>query len=159
MKYLPKWMLAGVLASTLSVLPAIASDNPKDNPKDPKDEPVPTLDKVKKGSLDDVNAIGNRDIGNKGLGNWYSIEKEVSMGKQYAQQVEQSAKLVTDPVVNEYVNRIGQNLVRHSDAKVPFTIKVIDDDQINAFALPGGFFYVNTRTRLRTFVRVMRCAR
>lgn len=148
MKYLPKWMLAGVLASTLSVVPVLASDNPKENPKDPKDEAVPTLDKVKKGSLDDVNAIGNRDIGNKGLGNWYSIEKEVSMGKQYAQQVEQSAKLVTDPVVNEYVNRIGQNLVRHSDAKVPFTIKVIDDDQINAFALPGGFFYVNTGTIL-----------
>src|SRR5256714_12026050 len=148
MKYLPKWMLAGVLASTLSVLPVLASDNPKENPKDPKDEAVPTLDKVKKGSLDDVSAIGNRDIGNKGLGNWYSIEKEVSMGKQYAQQVEQSAKLVTDPVVNEYVNRIGQNLVRHSDAKVPFTIKVIDDDQINAFALPGGFFYVNTGTIL-----------
>jgi len=150
MKHLGKWILAGILASTLSVLPAGArsNDNPKDDPKDPKTEPVPTLENVKKGSLDDVNAIGNRDIGNKGLGNWYSIEKEVSMGKQYAQQVEQSAKLVTDPVVNEYVNRIGQNLVRHSDAKVPFTIKVIDDDQINAFALPGGFFYVNTGTIL-----------
>ena len=150
MKYLGKWMLAGILASTLSVLPASArsNDNPKDDPKDPTTQPVPSLENVKKGSLDDVNAIGNRDIGNKGLGNWYSIEKEVSMGKQYAQQVEQSAKLVTDPVVNEYVNRIGQNLVRHSDAKVPFTIKVIDDDQINAFALPGGFFYVNTGTIL-----------
>src|SRR5438309_11362572 len=146
MKYLPKWMLAGVLARSVAVLPAIAQpkDNPKEDSKDPKVEPVPTYENVKKGSLDDVNAIGNRDIGSKGLGNWYSIEKEVSMGKQYAQQVEQSAKLITDPVVNEYVNRIGQNLVRHSDAKVPFTIKVIDDDQINAFALPGGFFYVNS---------------
>src|SRR2546421_1870419 len=146
MKHLGKWILAGILASTLSVLPAGArsNDNPKDDPKDPKTEPVPTLDKVKKGSLDDVSAIGNRDIGNKGLGNWYSIEKEVSMGKQYAQQVEQSAKLVTDPIVNEYVNRIGQNLVRNSDAKVPFTIKVVDDDTINAFALPGGFFSVNS---------------
>jgi predicted Zn-dependent protease len=95
-----------------------------------------------------VSAIGNREIGGKGLGNWYSLEKEVAMGKQYAAQVEQSAKLITDPVVNEYVNRIGQNLVRHSDAKVPFTIKVIDDNQINAFALPGGFFYVNTGTIL-----------
>ena len=150
MKHLAKWMLAGILASTLSVLPAAArsNDNPKDDPKDPKTEPVPAMENVKKGSLDDVNAIGNRDIGNKGLGNWYSLEKEVAMGKQYAQQVEQSAKLITDPVVNEYVNRIGQNLVRHSDAKVPFTIKVIDDDQINAFALPGGFFYVNTGTIL-----------
>ena len=152
MKTLPKWFLAGVLASTLTVLPSFAQ--PKDDTKDSqkKDdqqlEPVPSYDKVKKGSLDDVNAIGNRDIGGKGLGNWYSIEKEVAMGKQYAAQVEQSAKLISDPVVNEYVNRIGQNLVRHSDAKVPFTIKVIDDDQINAFALPGGFFYVNTGTIL-----------
>jgi len=152
MKHLPKWMLAGALASTLAVTAAYGQpkDDQKDNSnsKDPAVEPVPSYDKVKKGSLDDVNAIGNRDIGGRGLGNWYSIEKEVALGKQYAQQVEQSAKLVTDPVVNEYVNRIGQNLVRHSDSKVPFTIKVIDDDQINAFALPGGFFYVNTGTIL-----------
>ncbi len=58
--------------------------------------------------------------------------------------MEHSAKLVSDPVITEYVNRIGQNLVRNSDAKVPFTIKVIDTDEINAFALPGGFFYVNS---------------
>ena len=66
------------------------------------------------------------------------------MGKQYAQQVESSVKLIQDPVVTEYVNRVGQNLVRNSDAQVPFTIKVIDSDDINAFALPGGFFYVNS---------------
>ena len=96
------------------------------------------------GGKSDVDAIGNRDIGNRGLGNWYSIEKEVRMGKEYAQQVEASVKLVNDPIVNEYVNRIGQNLVRNSDARVPFTIKVVDSDEINAFALPGGFFYVNS---------------
>jgi beta-barrel assembly-enhancing protease len=99
---------------------------------------------VKAGSKDDVDAIGNRNMGGKGLGNWYSLEKEIRMGKEYAMQVEQSVRLLQDPVVNEYVNRIGQNLVRNSDAKVPFTIKVIDDDAINAFALPGGFFYVNS---------------
>src|SRR5579872_2386702 len=150
MKFLSK-LLAGVLSISM-VVPAVAQpkdkSKDKEDSKDPKIEPVPSYDKVKKGSLDDVNAIGNRDIGGKGLGNWYSIEKEVAMGKQYAAQVEQSAKLINDPVINEYVNRIGQNLVRHSDAKVPFTIKVIDDDQINAFALPGGFFYVNTGTIL-----------
>jgi predicted Zn-dependent protease len=152
MKKLSNWMLSGILASTLTVLPAFAQskDDNKDNQKtdDSKLEPVPSYEKVKKGSLDDVSAIGNREIGGKGLGNWYSLEKEVAMGKQYAAQVEQSAKLITDPVINEYVNRIGQNLVRHSDAKVPFTIKVVDDNQINAFALPGGFFYVNTGTIL-----------
>jgi len=98
----------------------------------------------KGGGKDDIDAIGNRDIGGRGLGNWYSLEKEIAMGKQYAQEVEASVKLVQDPVVNEYVNRIGQNLVRNSDAKVPFTIKVVDSDEINAFALPGGFFYVNS---------------
>jgi beta-barrel assembly-enhancing protease len=102
-------------------------------------------EKVKPGSKDDVDAIGNRSVGKGGgLGNWYSLEKEIRMGKEFAQQVEASVKLVQDPVVNEYVNRIGQNLVRNSDARVPFTIKVVDSDEINAFALPGGFFYVNS---------------
>jgi predicted Zn-dependent protease len=96
-------------------------------------------------SLRDISAIGNRNVGcGEGVGNWYSIEKQVQMGKQFAAQVESSVKLINDPVVTEYVNRIGQNLVRNSDAKVPFTIKVIDSDEVNAFALPGGFFYVNS---------------
>ncbi|MGH9614660.1 MAG: M48 family metallopeptidase [Bryobacteraceae bacterium] len=95
------------------------------------------------GSKDkDVDDIGNRDVG-KGV-NFYSIEKEIALGKQLAQQVEQQAKIITDPVIAEYVNRVGQNLVRNSDAKVPFTIKVIDSDDVNAFALPGGFFFVNS---------------
>jgi len=96
------------------------------------------------GGKNDVDAIGNRKMGGRGLGNWYSIEGEVRMGKQYAQMVESSSKMITDPVVTEYVNRVGQNLVRNSDAQVPFTIKVIDSDVVNAMALPGGFFYVNS---------------
>jgi predicted Zn-dependent protease len=90
----------------------------------------------------DPDQIGNRDVG-KGL-NMYSIEREIALGKQLAQEVERSAKIVDDPVIAEYVNRVGQNLVRNSDAKVPFTIKVIDSEDVNAFALPGGFFFVNT---------------
>jgi hypothetical protein len=96
------------------------------------------------GSKNDVNAIGNRKVGGRGLGDWYSLEGEIRMGKQYAQEVEATSKLVRDPTITEYVNRIGQNLVRNSDAQVPFTIKVIDSDEVNAFALPGGFFYVNS---------------
>jgi beta-barrel assembly-enhancing protease len=97
------------------------------------------------GSLRDIDAIGNRKVGcDRGLGNWYSLEKQIEMGRQYAQQLEASTKLITDPVIAEYVNRIGQNLVRNSDAQVPFTIKVVDTDDINAFALPGGFFYVDS---------------
>src|SRR6202008_1262713 len=97
---------------------------------------------VKKGSEADVDAVGNRSVGH-GL-NFYSLEHEIALGKQLAQEVDRSAKFITDPVITEYVNRVGQNLVRNSDAQVPFTIKVIDSDQINAFALPGGFFYVNS---------------
>ena len=90
----------------------------------------------------DVTRIGDRGIGTNL--NFYSIEKEQALGRELSQQVEQQAKLISDPVITEYINRIGQTLVRHSDARVPFTIRVVDDEQVNAFALPGGFFYVNT---------------
>ncbi|MDR3772144.1 MAG: M48 family metalloprotease [Terracidiphilus sp.] len=99
---------------------------------------------VKAGSIEDVSAVGNRDIGARGIGNWYSVDTEIKMGKMYAEEIEKSTKFITDPVVVEYVNRIGQNIVKNSDCKVPFTIKVIDSDEINAMALPGGFFYVNS---------------
>jgi beta-barrel assembly-enhancing protease len=122
-----------------------ASANGDAPPSGPPPVQEPDASKVKHdGGEDDVDAIGNRNIGGRGLGNWYSLETEIRMGKQYAMQVESTVKLVQDPVVTEYVNRIGQNLVRNSDAKVPFTIKVIDSDEVNAFALPGGFFYVNS---------------
>ncbi|MFM7988158.1 MAG: M48 family metalloprotease, partial [Candidatus Fonsibacter sp.] len=86
--------------------------------------------------------IGRRNI-NKGNMSFYSIDREVSIGRQLAMEIDQSSKMVNDPLVNEFVNRIGQNIVLHSDSKVPFTIKVIDSPEINAFALPGGFLYVN----------------
>jgi len=113
------------------------STTPEVEPADPS--------KVKHdGGKDDVDAIGNRKIGTRGLGNWYSLETDVKMGRQYAQMVDSSSKFVSDPVITEYVNRIGQNLVRNSDAQVPFTFKVIDSDVINAFSLPGGFVYINS---------------
>lgn len=90
----------------------------------------------------DPEEIGNRDVGN-GM-NFYSIEKEIALGRIMAEEVEHQAKVVDDSIIAEYVNRVGQNLVRNSDAKVPFTIKVLDSDEVNAFALPGGFFFVNT---------------
>jgi hypothetical protein len=99
---------------------------------------------VKPGSIDDVSAVGNRDIGARGMGNWYSVDTEIKMGKMYASEIEKSTKFINDPVVLEYVNRVGQNIVKNSDCKVPFTIKIIDSDVINAMALPGGFFYVNS---------------
>ena len=98
--------------------------------------------KKARNSKNDTDAIGNRDV-DKGI-NFYSLEKEIALGKQLAQEVERQAKIVDDPIIAEYVNRIGQNLVRNSDAKVPFTIKVVDSEEINAYALPGGFFFVNT---------------
>ena len=96
---------------------------------------------------DDPSQIGKRNI-NKGTDKFFgwlggSQEKEMAIGRQLAMEVEQQSKLVDDPVITEYVNRVGQNIVLHSDAKIPFTIKVIDSDEVNAFALPGGFFFVN----------------
>jgi predicted Zn-dependent protease len=107
-------------------------------------EPGSHMETIKPGSIDDVSAVGNRDIGARGMGNWYSTDSEIRMGRQYAAEIEKSTKFINDAVVTEYVNRIGQNIVKNSDCKVPFTIKVIDSDEINAMALPGGFFYVNS---------------
>lgn len=111
------------LGLALIVSPSVGKDKTKDKKSDP-------------------DSIGDRDVG-KGM-NFYSLEKEIALGKQMAQEVERDGKLVTDPAIAEYVNRLGQNLVRNSDAKVPFTIKVLDTDEVNAFALPGGFFFVNS---------------
>ena len=164
---------AMLLAASLVIVPTIAAPQaqqqttpqqqpstqsaPSQQPSDQQTSTQPTADKqpadpkpvshqdnpnVKAGSKADVDAIGNRGVG-KGL-DFYSIEKEIALGKQLAQEVDKSAKFIDDPVVNEYVNRVAQNLVRNSDARVPFTIKVVDSDVVNAFALPGGFFYVNS---------------
>jgi beta-barrel assembly-enhancing protease len=122
---------------------AAAPDNTKVDAEkviDPGSEMI----KVKPSSIEDVSAVGNRDIGGRGMGNWYSTDSEIKMGKQYADEIEKSTHFITDPVIDEYVNRVGQNIVKNSDCKVPFTIKVIDSDEINAMALPGGFFYVNS---------------
>jgi len=98
---------------------------------------------AKKPKDSDIDNIGNRNI-NKGSINFMSLEKEIATGRELAAEIEREIKLIDDPVINEYVNRVGQNLVRNSDAKVPFTIKVVESDEVNAFALPGGFFYVNS---------------
>ena len=113
----PIW--AGVLISSLSLTITLAADKESD----PKQ-------------------IGKRDV-SKGF-NCYSMEKEIAMGKQLAGEVQRQAKMLTDPLITEYVNRLGQNLVRNSDAKVPFSFQVIDDPALNAFALPGGFVFINT---------------
>jgi len=164
MRYLSRWLGCCVLALTL--VPFGVAQNQPSSPQDPnaasnppapdtaspsaQESNPPAPEKPDKNApnpstLKNIDAIGNRNVGcNKGMGNWYSLDKQVAMGRAYSQQVEHSAKMVQDPVVTEYINRLGQNLVRNSDAKVPFTIKVIDTDELNAFALPGGFFYVNS---------------
>ncbi|HEX4784740.1 MAG TPA: M48 family metallopeptidase [Candidatus Sulfotelmatobacter sp.] len=154
-----KWLAIAVGLAAFSVGPwtfAQVSDQDKDQPKSgdvqnaPKQAPasLPTADdsQIKHdGTKTDVDAVGNRNVGcGRGVGNWYTVEGQVARGRVYAQQIESQVKLVNDPVITEYVNRIGQNLVRNSDAQVPFTIKVIDSDVVNAMALPGGFFYVNS---------------
>src|SRR5437867_823937 len=135
--------LAIVVATPFPLLAQNDSSNQtKTSSKDEdKDKDKAKAKNKKKNS--DVDNIGNRNI-NKGSINFISLEKEIAMGRQLAAEIERQVKLIDDPVINEYVNRVGQNLVRNSDAKVPFTIKVVESDEINAFALPGGFFYVNT---------------
>src|ERR1700742_1869427 len=121
---------------------------PRQGTQKSQSAPVEEKDTVDpKTTKEDVTAVGNRDV-DKAM-QFYSIEKEIALGKGLAQEVERSSKLIDDPVVTEYVNRVGQNLVRNSDARVPFTIKVIASDDVNAFALPGGFFYVNSGLILR----------
>jgi len=118
------------------------TDQQQSTPKPAAAKPVAQQQnpKVRPGSDSDVDAIGNRKVGH----GWdmYSIEHDIAEGKAYAQQLDKVAKFIDDPVINEYVNRVTQNLVRNSDAQVPFTVKVIDGAEVNAFALPGGFMYV-----------------
>jgi len=101
----------------------------------------PQHKRIRTGSEADINAIGNRKVGHGP--NFYSLDREITLGSQLARKVDRSAKFIDDPLVNEYVNRIGQNSVRDSDARLPFTFKVIDSEEVDAFALPGGFLYVN----------------
>jgi len=120
----------------------------KDTSKDKSPQPAPQPSSNKPLSTgEDPTLIGKRNI-NKGIWSGGVIgargtESEVRLGRQLAAEVDKEAKFIDDPIITEYVNRVGQNIVLHSDAKVPFTIKVIDSDEVNAFALPGGFFYVN----------------
>jgi hypothetical protein len=132
---------------TGSAKPAKSSRSDKDKSK-AKPTPAPAAEGPKPLSTkEDPAQIGKRKInsGTDKLFGWLggSQEKEVALGRQLALEVEQQAKLVEDPIITEYINRVGQNVVLHSDAKIPFTIKVIDSDEVNAFALPGGFFFVN----------------
>ena len=149
-KFLVSWslLLCAVLALASPQQQALAS--PPQQKDQEKDKQSGDDDKFYHGKgINDLNAIGNRNVGcNRGLGNWYTLETQVKMGQQFAQQVEQSSHLITDPVVNEYVNRLGQNLSRNSDTHLPFTIKILDIEEPNAFALPGGYMFVNAGTIL-----------
>ncbi|MBK9152983.1 MAG: M48 family metalloprotease [Chloracidobacterium sp.] len=160
-KYGSSLIILSLLLFSVSITPmavsAQANDNKKSskkkaesskNKKAPAAEPTPAATSQKPLSTkEDPSQIGKRKI-NSGSDKFFgwlggSQEKEMQIGRTLAAQVEQQVKLVEDPLITEYVNRVGQNIVLHSDAKVPFTIKVIDSDEVNAFALPGGFFFVN----------------
>lgn len=125
------------LAFTLAGASVFAQDKDKSSQKSSRKSLSKPLD-----DKEDPTLIGKRDI-NKGTIQFYSLEKEVAIGRQLSAEVDQTSKIISDPIVSEYVNRVAQNIVLHSDSKVPFTIKVIDAQEVNAFALPGGFLYVN----------------
>src|ERR1043166_3481315 len=123
-----------------------ADDKATEAKTEQKAQPAPVIAKSTKPLSTDENPdmIGKRNINHGIIAKMSgSTEKEVRQGREAAAEVDRQAKFIDDPVITEYVNRVGQNIVLHSDAKVPFTIKVIDSDEVNAFALPGGFFYVN----------------
>jgi beta-barrel assembly-enhancing protease len=125
------------LALSLASAGALAQDKDKSSQKSSSKSLAKPLD-----DKEDPTLIGKRDI-NKGTIQFYSLEKEVAIGRQLSAEVDQTSKIINDPIVSEYVNRVAQNIVLHSDSKVPFTIKVVDSQEVNAFALPGGFLYVN----------------
>jgi predicted Zn-dependent protease len=126
-----------LLAFTLATTYTVAQDSDHSKKKSSHKSLTKPLDKD-----EDPTLIGKRDI-NKGSIQFYSIEKEVAIGRQLSAEVDRSSKIINDPIVTEYINRVAQNIVLHSDSKVPFTIKVVDSQEVNAFALPGGFLYVN----------------
>jgi beta-barrel assembly-enhancing protease len=126
-----------ILAFTLASAHTLAQDSDKSKKKSSQKSSLKPLD-----NKEDPTLIGKRDI-NKGSIQFYSVEREVAIGRQLAAEVDRTSKIINDPIVTEYINRVAQNLVLHSDSKVPFTIKVIDAQEVNAFALPGGFLYVN----------------
>ena len=134
--------IAGFSLTIFSFTSFAADTKSTDQPSKTEAKKEDKKDDKKKNKKKDPDEIGNRDVA-RGP-NFYSLEKEIGLGKQLAQEVERQAKIIDDPIVAEYVNRVGQNIVRNSDAKVPFTIKVLEDESVNAFALPGGFFFVNT---------------
>ncbi len=133
-----------LIAILLLCTPLLSAQTAETAKNEPSSGPAPVVEQTRdpKNDKEDVDKIGDRDV--DGGVNFYSIEKEIRLGQQLAAEVERNAKIIDDPVISEYVNRVGQNLVRNSDAQVPFTIKVLDDDEVNAFALPGGFFFVNS---------------
>jgi len=150
-------LLSSALLSASSAFASPQEQTPQDKQapnkteaKQTQDKQISEDDKFYHGKgINDLNAIGDRNVGcNRGLFNWYSLDTQVKMGQEFARQVEQTSHLITDPVVNEYVNRLGQNLARNSDTKLPFTIKVLDVEEPNAFALPGGYMFVNAGTIL-----------
>lgn len=150
-------LVSSVLASSVSLMAQTASSpepdktqtktaDKQDSKKAQKKEDTPKPATSNKGLSTNENPdlIGKRNINTGIIAKMSSsTEKEVRKGRELAGQVDREAKFIEDPVITEYINRVGQNIVLHSDAKVPFTIKVIDSDEVNAFALPGGFFYVN----------------
>jgi beta-barrel assembly-enhancing protease len=124
----------------LAIASSLSAQQPKDQDKQSGDD-----DKFYHGTgINDLSAIGSRNVGcNRGLGNWYTLDSQVRMGQEFAREVEQSSHVITDPFVNEVINRLGQNLQRNSDTHLPFTIKILDVEEPNAFALPGGYMFVN----------------
>ena len=144
LRSVPAFLLALALSGSLPLAQAQVAVGGETSPQPSGAPDLAAVHPYHDGGIRDIDAIGSRNVGcGRGLGNWYSLERQMEMGRGYSAEVESTATMIGDPQVTEYVNRVGQNIVRNSDSQVPFVIKVIDSDDINAFALPGGFFYMD----------------
>lgn len=73
-----------------------------------------------------------------------SPQQEVQMGADYAAQVEQQLPIVQDPQINSYINVLGDSIAKLADGRdLDWHFRIVDSREVNAFAIPGGYIYVN----------------
>jgi Zn-dependent protease with chaperone function len=133
-----------VLLAAICANAQTSTSDPDEDSTDPTQQKDPVRpEDPKKIAKYDVNRIGHRGIGH-GF-NIYSEKRERQLGQNLAAAFDSSSRIVNDPVLNDYVNRLAQKIVRNSDAEIPFTVRLIDSSEIpRAYGLPGGFLYVDS---------------
>ncbi len=128
------WLLLSLISFAFSTV--LVAQSQESSQVNPSQHPVP--------HATDASGVADPCIKVGRWGNRVLLERQVAIGRSVAEQIDAHVKFVNDPVISEYVNRIGQNLARQSDAQAPVMIKVVDSDAVNALSLPGGVLYINS---------------